>query len=87
MEQDELKKLKADIIVDAKGKMCPEPLIMTKKAVDAAGPGNLLEVWSNDAGTKRDLPAWADKMGHKYLGFILEHSQGVFYRIFIVKKG
>ena len=59
---------------------------MAKKAIDTMENGQLMEVWSNDPGTKRDLGAWAPKMGHEFLGFILDHSEGVFYRIF-VRKG
>jgi tRNA 2-thiouridine synthesizing protein A len=85
MSDTELKSLKADLVVNAKGKQCPEPLIMAKKAIDTMEYGKLMEVWSNDPGTKRDLAAWSANMGHESLGFILDHSDGVFYRIFVRK--
>ena len=32
--------------------------------------GEVLEVLSNDSGTKKDIPVWAKKVGHEYLGHI-----------------
>jgi TusA-related sulfurtransferase len=42
-----------------------------------------LEVQSNDAGTRNDIPAWAKKVGHEYLG-VLE-ADG-YDRIFVTRK-
>ena len=30
----------------------------------------MLEVYSNDSGTRTDIPAWAKKVGHEYLGVL-----------------
>ena len=32
--------------------------------------GGVLEIWSSDPGTKNDIPAWCQKVGHEYLGAI-----------------
>ena len=32
--------------------------------------GGVLEIKSNDTGTKNDLPVWAKKAGHKFLGYL-----------------
>jgi TusA-related sulfurtransferase len=32
--------------------------------------GQVLEIYSNDSGTRRDIPAWAGKVGHEYLGLL-----------------
>jgi len=34
--------------------------------------GEIMEVWATDAGTQKDLPAWANKVGHEYLGLVEE---------------
>ena len=34
--------------------------------------GEIMEVLATDSGTQKDLPAWAKKMGHEYLGFVDE---------------
>jgi tRNA 2-thiouridine synthesizing protein A len=58
-------------IVDARGSACPGPLLEAKKAIGSVGVGNVLEVMSNDVGTKDDLPRWAKKVGHEYLGHVV----------------
>jgi len=34
------------------------------------GVGEVLEVWSGDPNTKNDIPRWAAKVGHEYLGVL-----------------
>lgn len=57
--------------VDARGSACPGPLLEAKKAIGSVKVGDILEVQSNDPGTKDDIPKWAGKVGHKYLGHIV----------------
>jgi tRNA 2-thiouridine synthesizing protein A len=54
--------------VDARGSQCPGPLMELIRLVRAASVGDVLAVVSTEAGTARDLPAWAAKAGHAYLG-------------------
>lgn len=54
--------------VDARGSACPGPLLEAKKAIGSVKVGDVLEVISSDPGTKDDIPAWAKKVGHEYLG-------------------
>jgi tRNA 2-thiouridine synthesizing protein A len=44
------------------------PLLKTKKAIGAMKSGQILEVQSSDPGTRNDLPSFAKKAGHEYLG-------------------
>lgn len=80
LEVEELKKLKADKVVDARGMSCPGPLLAAKKAITDIPVGGVMEVLSSDAGTKRDLPMWAKKMTHEYLGTVEELG---YWRIFV----
>jgi tRNA 2-thiouridine synthesizing protein A len=32
--------------------------------------GGIMEVLATDRGTQKDLPAWAKKMGHEFLGVV-----------------
>ncbi len=80
---EELKNLKVDKVVDARGTSCPGPLLAAKRAIAEVPVGGIMEVLSSDPGTKRDLPLWAKKMGHEYLGTIEEAG---YWRIF-VKRG
>jgi len=83
MTPEELKALKADKTVDARGTACPGPLLEAKRAVAAIPKDGILEVLSSDEGTNEDIPLWAKKVGHDYLGNIEEAG---YWRLF-VKRG
>lgn len=57
--------------VDARGSACPGPLLEAKKGIGKVRVGEILEIYSNDAGTRTDVPAWAKKVGHDYLGMMV----------------
>ncbi len=78
----DLKSLKADKVVDARGTACPGPLLEAKKAMAEVPPGGILEVLSSDEGTKDDLPIWAENAGHEFLGVIEEAG---YWRLFVRK--
>ena len=80
MTQDELKALKSDKVIDARGSSCPGPLLEAKKGIGAVTVGQVIEILSNDSGTKKDIPAWAAKVGHEALGVIEDPS---YDRIFV----
>jgi TusA-related sulfurtransferase len=66
----DLNSITASDIVDARGSACPGPLLEAKKGIGKVQVGQTLEILSNDAGTRSDIPAWAGKVGHGYLGFL-----------------
>ena len=57
-----------DEIVDCRGLSCPLPILRTMKTVAKMESGQILEVQSTDPGTKNDLPSFAGRAGHEYLG-------------------
>jgi len=83
MSEVDLSGLKPAKVVDARGSACPGPLLEAKKGIGSVKVGETLEVLSNDPGTRRDIPAWAKKVGHEYLG-VLE-SEG-YDRLFVTRK-
>ncbi|WP_399208719.1 sulfurtransferase TusA family protein [Sutcliffiella horikoshii] len=64
--------MNVNLTVDAKGLACPMPIVRTKKAIDQIESGEVLEVLATDKGSKADIKAWADKIGHQYLGTLEE---------------
>jgi tRNA 2-thiouridine synthesizing protein A len=70
MAIDELRNITVQKIVDARGTSCPGPILAAKKGIITVAVGDLIEVRATDTGTLRDLPAWARKMGHEFLGVI-----------------
>jgi len=83
METAELEKIAAAKVVDARGTACPGPLLEAKKAIGTVSVGQTIEVWSGDSSTKKDLPRWAAKVGHEFLGAL--EAEG-YDRIFIVRR-
>ena len=68
MSSEELSEVSAAVVVDARGSACPGPLLEAKKGIGAIKVGEVLEIWSGDARTKEDIPRWAAKVGHEYMG-------------------
>jgi TusA-related sulfurtransferase len=56
--------------VDARGSACPGPLLEAKKGIGKVKVGEVLEIVSSDAGTRKDIPVWAKKVGHEFLGYV-----------------
>jgi tRNA 2-thiouridine synthesizing protein A len=83
MATADLATLKAAAVVDARGSACPGPLMEAKKAIGKVKVGEVLEVLSNDPGTKDDMSLWAKKVGHDPLGSL---SADGYDRIFIIRK-
>jgi len=83
ISSEELTKLTPDKEIDARGVACPGPLLEAKRGITAVPVGGVIEVLSSDASTVNDLPRWAAKIGHDYLGTIEEAG---FWRMF-VKRG
>ncbi len=57
-----------DETLDCRGLGCPMPILKTKKAIGKMKSGQILEILGTDPGTKNDLPAFARRGGHEYLG-------------------
>ena len=70
MSEIDLSTIEAASMVDARGSACPGPLLEAKKGIGKVKVGEILEIFSNDSGTRVDVPAWSKKVGHEYLGFI-----------------
>lgn len=64
--------IKANVTLDAKGLACPMPIVRTKKTIETLEAGQVLEIQATDKGSTADLKAWADRVGHQYIGTIEE---------------
>lgn len=80
MEAVELNKLNVDKLVDARGTACPGPLLEAKRSIVKVPKGGIMEVLSSDKSTNNDIPLWAKKVGHEYLGTVEEAG---YWRIFL----
>jgi TusA-related sulfurtransferase len=68
----DLSAIQSQKVVDARGTSCPGPILAAKKGIVDVKVGEIMEVLATDSGTQKDLPAWAKKVGHEYLGFVEE---------------
>ena len=73
----------ADETLDCRGLSCPMPIIKTKKAMAKMKSGQVLEILSTDPGTKNDMPSFAKRAGHEYIG---EKDADGFTRVYIKLK-
>jgi tRNA 2-thiouridine synthesizing protein A/cysteine desulfurase len=58
----------ADIRIDARGLLCPLPIIELAKAAATAASGDELTVDCTDVAARTDVPAWARMTGNDFLG-------------------
>ncbi|HBQ94341.1 MAG: sulfurtransferase TusA family protein [Firmicutes bacterium] len=59
-------------IVDARGSFCPGPLMELIKGIRQEPVGTILEVWSSDAGSAKDIPEWVGRAGHELVRSLAE---------------
>jgi tRNA 2-thiouridine synthesizing protein A len=83
MSNTDLSNMNVANVVDARGSACPGPLLEAKKGIGKVKVGELLEILSNDPGTKNDIPIWAKKVGHEYLGHL---STDGYDRLFVIRR-
>jgi TusA-related sulfurtransferase len=68
--------------VDARGSYCPGPLMELIRAIREGQVGDVIAVYSSDAGSKMDIPKWVEKAGHRLVA--LETRDG--YDEIVVEK-
>jgi tRNA 2-thiouridine synthesizing protein A len=67
-------------ILDAKGMMCPMPIVQLAKKIKTMKVGDEVELISDDVGSKEDVPAWCQRTGNQLVE--KKEAGGVFtYRI------
>ena len=72
----------AEKTLDAKGKKCPMPVLMTKKELRKMNSGETLELLADDVGALKDVPALIKKTGDT----ILETKQDGENITFLIQK-
>jgi len=73
----------ADETLDCRGLSCPMPILKTKKAMAKMKSDQVLEILCTDPGTKSDMPSFAKRGGHEYLG---EKDDQGFIRFYLKVK-
>ncbi len=79
----EMESIKPALTLDARGDMCPMPVMKTSKAIQQVEVGQILEVLATDPASKPDLEAWSKMTGHKIIAFQEENTSPKVYRFYI----
>jgi len=74
--------VRIDKTIDARGSFCPGPLMELIRGVKALPVGGVIEVFSSDPGSAKDIPAWITKARHEFLGAYPEAG----YTRFVARK-
>jgi TusA-related sulfurtransferase len=72
-----------DKVLDARGLLCPMPIVKAGKEMKLLTAGQVLKVIATDRGAIADFPAWAEDSGNELLEWREEGGALVFY----VRKG
>lgn len=71
--------MEKDHTFDARGMLCPIPVLKTAQKIKQVDMGEVLEVLSDDEGAREDFPAWCDQTGNEFLGMKEEGDTLKFY--------
>jgi TusA-related sulfurtransferase len=71
--------IRADRFIDAKGQMCPMPILTLKKAWKDVAVGQIVAIAATDQGARSDIPSWAEATGNTLLSMTEEQGVLTFY--------
>ncbi len=69
--------MQKDETLDCKGLMCPMPIVKLAKKMKELPVGKVVEMISDDVGSKEDVPAWCKRTNNQLLE--MKEDNGVFY--------
>ncbi|WP_458187766.1 sulfurtransferase TusA family protein [Haladaptatus sp. NG-WS-4] len=75
-------KIEADVTIDARGATCPGPLMDLIGKIKSVDSGTVVELQTEDGGSKKDVPEWVEKAGHEMVDTV-DHGD---YSSLYVKK-
>ncbi len=70
-------------VLDARGLLCPMPIVKTAKEMKTLEPGQVLQVLATDRGSIKDVPAWAETTGNELVEW---HEEGEVLVFFLRKS-
>jgi tRNA 2-thiouridine synthesizing protein A len=76
--------VKADMVQDSIGQMCPMPIAFMARNMRKLEVGQVLEIQADDEGAHADIPAWCDQTGNEFLG---EEEADGYFRYLVKKTG
>ena len=71
--------MNVDKELDARGLNCPLPILKTKKSLADMASGQVLKVVSTDAGSVKDMQAFANQTGNELISQSEVNGEYVFF--------
>lgn len=71
--------IKEDRVLDARGLLCPMPVVKAGREMRGMHPGEILKILATDRGAIADFPAWAADTGNDLIEWHEEGGTFVFY--------
>lgn len=75
--------MKIDLDIDARGLLCPLPVLRLRKRLEPLASGDVARLWATDQAAHVDVPHFCAEAGHSFLG-IEEDGEATG---FLVRKG
>ncbi len=75
--------MQKDATLDARGLMCPMPIVQLAKKAKELKSGQVLELLADDVGAKEDVPAWCSRTGNNLVG---TEEEGKVFKFYIKIK-
>ena len=75
-------RMKADLTLDARGLLCPLPVLKLRKCLKSLEIGAVLELWADDPAAVIDVQHYCSESGHDFLG--MDEQDG--YTAYRVRK-
>lgn len=69
------------VVLDARGMLCPRPIIELAKALPQVPVGAVIEIIADDAAAAVDIPAWCRMRGQEYLGAVASDDGSATYTV------
>lgn len=73
---------KIDMELDARGLLCPMPVVKTAKAMKELAGGATLKLLATDRGSLTDIPAWCETTGNE----LTEQHEEDGLLVFLIRK-
>ena len=65
--------------VDARGLLCPEPVMMLHNQVRVISPGDIIRLLATDSSTQRDVVRFCEFLSHPLLAQTKQHSEFIYW--------
>jgi len=90
LNPSELKDFQPCFVLDARGRLCPEPIKMTSKKIEDLIHGEIMKVLADDEASLQDFPSWAKVTGQGFWGYLDDETletknphAGLVHRFFV----